>query len=116
MDQMGVNYQLYKKSDEIYFVISSSLSNVSIAKDYELKALQGKIVKYILNRYNAKKEESIINKIEQVLGKQLTLLIPKNIVAISTAQSSCSTIKEVGENLDISQMYVKLAKSVVGKK
>ena len=115
MEQMVVNYELYKKSDEIYFVISSSLSNASIAKDYEMKAFQGKIVKYVLNKYNAKKDEAIINQLEQILGKQLTLLIPKNIVAISTAQSSCSTIKEVGENLDISQMYVKLAKSVVGK-
>lgn len=110
-----VNMALYKKSFDIFYLMTSSLTKATENADYITKHLLNFPVKLVLNKFNPKKDELIVNKLEKILGKQIFLKVPKNIVAISTAQSNFSTIKEVGEQLDVSKVYVQLANDIVGR-
>ena len=112
---LDVNIALYKKSYGVFFLITSSLTNAVTNSDYITKYLSNFPVKLVLNKFNPKKDELLVNKLEKTLGKQIFLKVPKNIVAISTAQSKFSTIKEVGEQLDVSKVYVQLANDIVGR-
>lgn len=112
---LDVNIALYKKSYDVFFLITSSLTNAVTNSDYITKYLSNSPVKLVLNKFNPKKDELLVNKLEKTLGRQIFLKVPKNIVAISTAQSKFSTIKEVGEQLDVSKVYVQLANDIVGR-
>ena len=114
-DLQDVNNALYKKSEDVFYILSSSFSQSAKNADYLNKELFGTPIKIVLNKYNSKKDDAILNKLEKELSRQVNIKIPKNIVAISTAQSNYSTIKEVGEQLDIAKIYVQLAQDIVGR-
>lgn len=103
------------KSNVSYLVISPSITASETAKLYIEKSLAEKQVRIILNKYNVKKDESILNQIEKNLNKQIFLKIPKNIVATSAALSKGVSIKEISPQLDVVQSYIQLAKYMVSK-
>lgn len=98
-----------------YLVITPSVTDTELAKVYIDNSLSNKPVRVILNKYNAKKDEPLLDKIEQILNKQIFVKIPKNIVATSAAFSKGVSIKEVSPKLDIVQTYIELAKYMVSK-
>ena len=109
------NEELYKNSNAFYFIIGSSLASVELTKQYLDRKLQGKSVKIILNRYNARREENIANQIEQKLGKQIYAKISKNVIATSSALSQCATIKEISPQIDIVKVFDELAREITNK-
>lgn len=114
-DMQAVNQSLYKKSEDVFYILSSSFTQIAKNTDYLDKELLGFHIKIVLNKYVPRKDDAILNKLEKELSRQVNIKIPKNIVAISTAQSNASTIKEVGEQLDITKIYMQLAKDIVGR-
>lgn len=115
INSQHINDELYKISNGFYYIMSNSLASVEITKQYIDRNLQGKSVKLILNRYNPKKDDAIIEQIEQKLGKQLYAKITKNILATSAASAKCSAIKEVSPQVDIAKVFEDLAKELTGK-
>lgn len=105
-----INKEIAPKTDLNYVVITPSLTVAEKAKFHMEFNLQGKPCRVILNKYNSKKEEALLPKIEQNLGRQIFLKIPKNIMATSSAINKGASIKEVSPTLDISKAYMQLAK------
>ncbi len=110
-----INKEIAPKTNLNYIVITPSLAAAEKAKFYMEFNLQGKPCRVILNKYNSKKEEALLPQIEQNLGRQIFLKIPKNIMATSTAINKGASIKEVSPTLDISKVFIQLAKYMYSK-
>lgn len=114
-DLIVPNIEAINKSTVSYLIISPSVSASDTAKIYIEKTLNGKPFRIVLNKYNAKKEEALLNQIEKNLNKQIFMKLPKNIVATSAALAKGVSIKEISPQLDIVQSYIQLAKYMISK-
>lgn len=103
------------KSYISYLILSPSVTASETAKLYMEKSLKDKPIRIILNKYNAKKDEALLQQIEQNLNNQIFMKIPKNIVATSASLSKGLSLKEVSPQLDVVQVYMQLAKYMVNK-
>ena len=102
-------------SQKIYMVTEPSLLMAEKVKTYLNKNLPKRSVRIVLNKYNAKKEEDILNQVEQKIGRQIFAKIPKNVVATSAALTRGITLKELSADLDIVKTYTKLANYMVNR-
>ncbi len=116
MNALKTNDELFKITNEFYLITTSSISNAISTKKYIANKLVDKKVKIILNMYNPKKHEQLIYSLEEKLGQQISAIIPRNVIAISKSQSQCRSLNEIAPQLDISKIYVQLAKDVVDRK
>lgn len=107
--------ELVRKSDLSYFVIVASLTSTEEVKKYLNKNLFCKMARIILNKHNFKKDEPLINKIEQKLQRQIFYKIPKNILVTSAASENRSSFKEVAPKLDIVRAYEEIAQYMINK-
>ncbi len=105
-----INKIIAPKTDLNYVVITPSLTIAEKVKYFVEYCLQGKPCRIVLNKYNSKKEEAILSQIEQKLGRQIFIKIPKNIMATSAAINKGASIKEISPTLDIAKAYMQLAK------
>ena len=114
-NQQDLSGEVAAKTNINFVVMSPSLTVAEKLKPMMDKLLSNKPCRVVLNKYNSKKEEGLLAQIEQTLGKQLFLKIPKNIMATSAALNKGSSIKEVSPDLDIVKTYVQLAKYIQNK-
>ena len=113
--QRDLSGEIAAKTDINFVVITPSLTAAEKLKPIMDKLLFNKPCRVVLNKYNSKKEEALLTQIEQKLGKQIFLKIPKNIMATSAAINKGSSIKEVSPDLDIVKTYIQLAKYIQNK-
>lgn len=113
--QQELSGEVAAKTNINFVVISPSLTVAEKLKPIMDKTLFNKPCRVVLNKYNSKKEEALLAQIEQTLGKQLFLKIPKNIMASSAAINKGSSLKEVSPDLDIVKIYMQLAKYIQNK-
>ncbi|MBE7705487.1 MAG: hypothetical protein E7Z90_06750 [Cyanobacteria bacterium SIG29] len=107
--------ELIDGSDLSYFVIIASLTSIGEVKKYLDKNFYCKMVRVILNKLNFKKDEPLINQIEQKLQRQIFYKIPKNILVTSAASENRSSFKEVAPKLDIVRAYDEIAQHMINK-
>ena len=72
-------------------------------------------VRLLINKYNAKKEEAVLPKIEQKIGRQIFGKIPVNVVATSASYSKGISLGELSPDLDVVKTYKKLASYMVNR-
>ena len=107
--------EILKNSDKIYLVTEPSLFMAEKVKAYLVKNFPKRSVRIVLNKYNSKKEEDLLNQVEKKIGRQIFAKIPKNVVATSAAITRGMTLKELSSELDVVKTYVKLANYMVNR-
>lgn len=108
-------FEAMNNSNKLYLITEPSLVMAEKVKTYINLQLSKRSVRIVLNKYNSKKEEDLLNKIEQALGRQIFAKIPKNVVATSASLSRGKTLKELSPELDVVKTYVKLANYMVNR-
>ena len=106
--------EIVANSDIVWMITNPSLSSFEkIRTMIETSSLR-KNVRVVLNKYE-KKYEGSLEAFQEALGKQIYCKMPKNFIAIASAQTKMKTLKEVAPDLNIVKAYMSLAKHIVSK-
>ncbi len=102
------------KSDYIYIVMDASKSMAEKVHLQHLDLrLESKYTRVILNKYNAKKDEKILEEIEHILGRPIFMKITKNFLAASSALDKGLALSDVNPELETVKDYKTLAKIMI---
>ena len=106
--------EVLANSDVVWMLTNPTLSSFEkINSMMETSALR-KNVRVVLNKYE-KKHEASLESFQAALGKQIYCKIPKNFIAIGSAQTRMKTLKEVAPDMNIVKTYMSLAKHIATK-
>ena len=118
IDNVQENDKLYgevlNNTDVVWMVSEPSLGMIQKIKQHIDASIVRKTVRVVLNKYEKKYEPSL-EKFQSVLGKPIYCRIPKNYMAVGSAQTNTRTLKEVAPELNIVKAYVSLAKHIASK-
>ena len=109
------NEELVKKARNIFFVEEPELSMFDgLITRFNL-LLEDKRTKIILNKYSKNKQEKLLEKLIETIGKNIYIKIPKNHIATSSSIAHFQTLKELSPNLDLVEAYKKIAQDIIKK-
>ncbi len=101
-------------ADFVYLVIEPSFAMAENTDSAVMQLkLKDKNVRVILNKYKEEKDETILNKLEGLMGRPIFSKIPKNYISANKAFDKGVTIDEINPDLDISKKYKELAKYMI---
>ena len=106
--------EVVANSDVVWVLTNPSLQAFEKIKAKIDSSILRKNVRVVLNKYE-KKYETSLESFQEALGKQIYCKIPKNIIAIATAQSKMKTLKEVSPEQNIVKAFMSLAKHISQK-
>ena len=112
------NEKLYDEvianADVVWMLAQPSVSMFEKIKQHMEALIIRKTVRVVLNKYE-KKYEPNLEKFQSILGKPIYCKIPKNFMAVGSAQTSSKTLKEVAPDINIVRAYMSLAKHIASK-
>lgn len=112
------NDRLYSEvmshSDIVWLIAQPSIPMFEKIKSAMSIATVRRNVRIVLNKYE-KRHEANLETLQSIVGKQIYCRIPKNFIAVGSAQSKTKTIKEVSPEIDIVRAYTSLAKHIASK-
>lgn len=106
--------EVISNSDVVWMLTNPTLSSFEKIRTMMETSSLRKNVRVVLNKYE-KKYEASLEKFQAALGKQIYCKIPKNFIAIGSAQTRMKTLKEVAPDLNIVKAYMSLAKHIATK-
>ena len=109
------NDELVKKARNIFFVEEPELSMFDALITKHNLLLEDKRTKIILNKYSKNKQEKLLEKLIETIGKNIYIKISKNHIATSSSIANFQTLKELSPNLDLVEAYNKIAKDIIKK-
>ena len=109
------NNQLIRFARNIFFVEEPELSMFDALITRFNLLLEDKRTKIILNKYSKNKQEKLLEKLIETIGKNIYIKIPKNHIATSSSIANFQTLKEISPNLDLVEVYNKIAKDIIKK-
>ena len=105
---------IMNNADYVYMIIEPSVAMAEFADNRALNMkLRNKIVRVILNKYKEQKDDPVLPKLENLMGREIFAKIPKNYIAANKAFDKGLTVDEINPELDIVKEYVKLAKYII---
>ena len=106
--------EIMANSDVVWMLTNPTLSSFEKIKSMIETSSLRKNVRVVLNKYE-KKYEASLEEFQAALGKQIYCKIPKNFIAVGTAQTRMKTLKEVAPDMNIAKAYMSLAKHIATK-
>lgn len=106
--------EVMSNSDIVWLVAQPSVPMFEKIKSAMTVSTVRKNVRIVLNKYE-KRHEANLETFQAIIGKQIYCRIPKNFIAVGSAQSKTKTIKEVFPEVNIVRAYVSLAKYIASK-
>lgn len=106
--------EIMSNSDVVWLVSQPSVPMFEKIKSSMAVGRVRKNVRIVLNKYE-KRHEANLETFQAIVGKQIYCRIPKNFIAVGSAQSKTKTIKEVSPENDIVRAYTSLAKHIASK-
>ncbi len=102
------------QSDYVYIIMDSSKSMADKVRVQHLDLrLESKYTRVILNKYNAKKDEKILEELEHIIGRPIFMKITKNFIAASSALDKSSALSDVSPDIETVKEYKNLAKIMI---
>lgn len=109
------NEQLIKIARNIFFVEEPELSMFDALITRFNLLLEDKRTKIILNKYSKNKQEKLLDKLIETIGKNIYIKISKNHIATSSSIAHFQTLKELSPNIDLVEAYKKIAQDIIKK-
>ena len=106
--------EILSNSDVVWMLTNPNIQSFEKIKSLIEASVIRKNVRVVLNKYE-KKYEASLEAFQVALGKQIYCKIPKNFIAIGSAQTKMKTLKEVAPELNIVKAYMSLAKHIASK-
>ena len=102
-------------TDLIYFILEPNLEMALKTRQIKDNLYPEKRVRYVLNKYNPRKDAELSKEMEYILGRQFFVKIPKNYMATNSSIAHYKTLSEITPDVDVAQKYSKIAQFIVGK-
>ncbi|MBQ3642665.1 hypothetical protein II906_12190, partial [bacterium] len=102
-------------TDIIYFILEPNLQMAQETKMLRDRSYPLKRVRYIINKYNPRKDSELLKQLEYILGQKVFALIPKNFMATNSSIAHYKTLSELTPNVDVAQKYKQMANFITGK-
>lgn len=106
--------EVMSHSDVVWLIAQPSVPMFEKIKSAMDVTAVRKNVRVVLNKYE-KRHEANMETFQSIIGKQIYCRIPKNFIAVASAQSKSKTIKEVAPEMDIVKAYTSLARHIASK-
>ena len=106
--------EVMANTDVVWMLAQPSVQMFEKIKNQIEASIVRKTVRVVLNKYE-KKHEQNLEKFQAILGKPIYCKIPKNFIAVGSAQTNSKTLKEVAPDLNIVRAYMSLAKHIASK-
>lgn len=106
--------EVMSHSDVVWLIAQPTVLTFEKIKTAMATTSVRKNVRIVLNKYE-KKHESNVETFQAIVGRQIYCRIPKNFMAVGTAQTKTKTLKEVSPEMDIVRAYSSLAKHIASK-
>ena len=104
------------QSDYLYLIMDASKSMADKVHTQHLDLrLESKYTRVILNKYNQKKDEKILEQIEHIIGRPIYMMITKNFIAASSAVDKGVALSDIEPDIDTVREYKNLATIMMEK-
>ncbi len=102
-------------SDILYFILEPNLQMALNTRHMKDNLFPHKRARYVLNKFNPRKDSELSKEMEYILGRQFFIKIPKNYMATNSSIAHYKTLSEITPNVDVAQKYAKIAQFITGK-